>query len=595
MKSGMAISMEETVTMPSGEMKSYTVIKMPLRDEKNKIIGIIGNSLDITELKQTQAELEIAKERAEVANKLKSDFIQNMQHDMRTPISGIYGILKDVYENKDRGLFDNSFELMAKAAKELLGLCNDIIDFEDHEYGNHAIKNENLSLEAAVLHVIDLNSAAAKHRGINLALTIDADVPEFIKSDGYRLKKILTNLIGNGIKFTHEGEVKLQIRFLEKQKNYVLIQFEISDTGIGVPENKINVIFEKFTRLTPSSQEIYKGSGLGLSYVKKFVDDLGGSIEVKSQLNIGTQFSITLPLEIPHEGLISRGKALNYQIIGHPSQQAPETKKVKKVKHRTEKLFRASILIIEDQKLALTIAIRKFEEADCNVDFSENVSDSLKKLDEQKYDLVVSDLGLPDGTGFDILNNIKINTQGINHNTPFIALTAHIDEEKRKQCKDTGFLAMYPKPIEMKMVQEILDAYVPSKSDESSQNNISMVDRINPEIFDFIATQEKLRSNEESVFETLELFYNTLIDDRQDLEESYSKDDVKRAREILHRIEGGLCYISLPRLQNALLDLHDAARKTNTLSSLDVMYQKACKEMDAFNEEYHKIKDEKKP
>jgi PAS domain S-box-containing protein len=301
MKSKKMVSLEEKVEIQMGKVMYFASVKVPLKDENGNVVGIICNSLDITKLKEAEVELKEAKEKAELSNKAKSDFIHNMEHDIRTPFNGVWGFASVLAEEETDVLKKELLSSIAASAKELLDFCDSILDFSKIEHSINPVLEKSFLIKELVDSVMKIENIAAKNKKLNFSICYSNALPKVIIGDAYRLKRILLNLVGNAIKFTKEGEVKVTV-FLEKSniqnKSYIL-KFIIEDTGIGIPEDKIDIIYEKFTRCTPSNQGIYKGQGLGLRIVKQFVTELDGEIHLKSELNQGTCFTLLIPFRIP--------------------------------------------------------------------------------------------------------------------------------------------------------------------------------------------------------------------------------------------------------------------------------------------------------
>lgn len=283
-----------------GEKRYYLSSKSPLFNDEGEVIGIFGVSTDITDRKNMEEDLRLAKEKAEAANKIKIDFIQNMQHDIRTPFSGIYGMAKILQEQEDDSRKKEWLGDIANSAKELLDYCNQILDFSRIE------KNESLPLLARKFNlrelmdsVIAAEKPSAVSRKLQLSVVYDNNLPLILVGDDYRLQRVLLNLTGNAIKFTHEGSVQLQVVLAAKEGKEAVIKIIIEDTGIGIPSDKVLYIYEKFTRATPANQGSYKGLGLGLTVVKQFIEDMGGEIDVISTPGNGTKFTCAFPFKIP--------------------------------------------------------------------------------------------------------------------------------------------------------------------------------------------------------------------------------------------------------------------------------------------------------
>jgi two-component system aerobic respiration control sensor histidine kinase ArcB len=292
-----AMSHEETTILPDGQRVVQLSLKRPLHDKRGRVIGIVGNTVDITELKNTQEKLSIAKKKAEDSNRAKMNFIQNMEHDIRTPFAGIYSItsiLVSMETDPEKMKFLSAIE---KSSKELLDYCNGIIELVRIESGKLEEPNGPVNLRNIIQSVINMEIAPALHKKIDLLAEYSDDLPEKIVSNSLNLQRILVNLVSNAVKFTDKGYVKILVtveKYLD-QINKVIIRVE--DTGKGIPADKYDYIFERFTRLTPSNGGTYKGTGLGLSVVKYLVEELQGTIELTSMVGQGSVFTCTFPLQ----------------------------------------------------------------------------------------------------------------------------------------------------------------------------------------------------------------------------------------------------------------------------------------------------------
>jgi two-component system aerobic respiration control sensor histidine kinase ArcB len=296
-----------------GDSRELLGNKMPIFNENGKIIGLVGIAVDITERKKWEKELIKAKEAAESANKLKSEFIHNMEHDIRTPFVGILGITNILEEletdsTKKQMILDIYF-----CAQELLEYSCGILDFSRIDAGEFPVNSRKFDINELVNSIAFIETPAAKMKGLDFRVEFDTDVPSFLIGDEYRLKRILINLLSNAIKFTPKGYVKLTVKSLKKERRNILLNFIVEDSGIGIKKEKLNTIYEKFGRLMPSNQGLYKGHGFGLRIVKQFVEEMEGDIEINSTLGEGSQFICTLSFKLPlFEGVSVQAKELPY-------------------------------------------------------------------------------------------------------------------------------------------------------------------------------------------------------------------------------------------------------------------------------------------
>lgn len=300
MESGQEIVREEIALLPSGEKLIQLSSKKPLRDEKGNIVGIIGNTVDITSLKKVEAELRDAKEKLEKANAIKTEFIRNMEHDIRTPFSGIWGItnvlwLRETDPEKKELLGD-----VTNCTKELLDYCNGILDYSKIEQGSLPLLEKKFNIQKLVDSIITIEMPPAKHKKLNLTLIYDEKLPIIMVGDQHRLQRVLINLVSNAIKFTQQGDVKLYVKLVKLLDNKnAIVRFVVEDTGMGIPQEKQDFIYEKFAKVIPSNKGVYKGIGLGLRVVKQFIEEMSGEIDLKSEQGKGSTFVCTLPFKLP--------------------------------------------------------------------------------------------------------------------------------------------------------------------------------------------------------------------------------------------------------------------------------------------------------
>lgn len=290
MSTGKALRFEEQGINEKGVAAIYLTDKQPLYDEQNKICGLLGVSIDITEKKM-----------AEEIQAIKSAFIQNIEHDLRTPAGGISGIVDMLYQTETDPVRKETLGLVAEAAKELLDYQNRIIKFSQMEAKEWPIVEKPFSIRDLLEKVIALEKPAIIYKKLKLKLFIDPKIPTTIISDDHRWYCIAVNLISNAVKFTEVGQIEVKLNsvnsYSKKQKD--ILELKISDTGIGISKEKQILIDKPFNRLNPSNQNKYKGLGLGLPMVKQFLNELNGEFKINSTVNKGTVISCFIPIRLP--------------------------------------------------------------------------------------------------------------------------------------------------------------------------------------------------------------------------------------------------------------------------------------------------------
>lgn len=291
---------EPPIPHHDGRMIYFLSSRVPLFNNNGDVIGIVGISFDITERKQMEQALIKAKASAEAANNLKIEFIHNMEHDIRTPFSGIYGIAK-LLVNQETDIKKKAFLTdIVNCTKELLDYSTGILDFSMIESGALPLISKKFSIQKLLHGLVAMEMPPAKLKGLTFTANCEPDVPDIIMGDRYRLQRVLINLISNAIKFTDKGYVKVTVKVVKViNSRHIILSFLVEDSGMGIPQDKQNIIYERFSRLIPSNQRLYTGKGLGLRLVKQFVEEMDGDIDINSKVDKGTIFACTLPFKLP--------------------------------------------------------------------------------------------------------------------------------------------------------------------------------------------------------------------------------------------------------------------------------------------------------
>lgn len=299
MSDGKAITLEEPAKHKDGTDAIYLSSKVPLINKKNQVIGLLGISIDITDMKQKEKELQEAKEKAEESSIAKNDFIKNIEHDLRTPFSGVLGLAQCLLvEEQDKDKRE-VIKQIASCAEDLLDYHNKVLDFSNVKTGSIPISLKKFDLRNIVENIVHIEKPAATNKGVKLIYRYDDSIPSILMGDDYRVKRILINLVSNAIKFTAEGSIEISVQKAIQNNEHIIVEFIIKDTGIGIPVDKQQFIFEEFTRLNPSNKGAYKGVGIGLKIVKDFVKDVSGNIDLHSEMGKGSIFTITVPFIKP--------------------------------------------------------------------------------------------------------------------------------------------------------------------------------------------------------------------------------------------------------------------------------------------------------
>jgi PAS domain S-box-containing protein len=292
------LSKEEKETWPDGRETWVLTTKWPLRDQNGRIAGTYGISRDITDRKCADQELHAATEQAEAANRAKSEFLANMSHEIRTPMNGVIGmagLLLDMDLTPDQR---ECTEMLRRSGEVLLKVINDILDFSKIEAGKLQIESFPFDLRTVIEEVQEMLSDKSDGRTLELMLQYPAVLPRHFIGDGGRIRQVLTNLVGNAVKFTESGQVLTTVQWEGLDADQGRLRVSVQDTGPGIPENKLGVLFRKFSQADGSTTRRYGGTGLGLAISKKLVELMGGAIGVTSRVGVGSTFFFTLPMRL---------------------------------------------------------------------------------------------------------------------------------------------------------------------------------------------------------------------------------------------------------------------------------------------------------
>ncbi len=452
---GIAKTLEEPFYHIDG-MQTWLSSKVPLRDSKGQVVGMLGTSINITERKRAEQALKEAKEAAEAANKAKTEFLENMRHDIRTPLSGIVGLAEllnseDIDKAKIREFTTN----LDKASKELLHFLNEVLESINVASGEIPLLKKKFNLRETLENVIKLHQPVAIEKGLTLALFIDEDIPKYLIGDSVRIYRIVLELIVNALKFTKKGHVSVFAKLGKKSGRKVVVKISVEDTGVGISSEKQQDLFVRFKRLTPSYEGIYKGAGLGLSIVKQFLEDVEGEIYVDSHLDEGTKFICVIPLKEP---LLEEDPFKDTTPIENLKLVTEDNQGLKQNKKPTKRYG----LVVEDQPIAALVEKTLLVEQGCEIDIVENGEAAIQQIQKNRYDFILMDIGLPDTDGYEVTKKIRLLEGDSKHKTFIIGLTGHADAEKKQLGLDAGMNIVLTKPLTQNIFVDLLENFIPN-------------------------------------------------------------------------------------------------------------------------------------
>ncbi len=411
-----------------------------LKDDQNKPEGMWAIIRNITERKRAELELHQSKEAAEAANRAKSDFLATMSHEIRTPLGAMLGNI-DMLEASQLSRQQLEYLHDCKAASRmLLQVINDVLDYSKIEAGKLELESEIFSIASMAIQLVRIFSASAGAKGLELGFSMAENLPAFIVSDQQRLRQIISNLIGNAIKFTTKGKISLEISsgppFTDDSHDKILLRIVVKDTGVGIAADKLDYIFDSFTQIGGFTTRSSAGTGLGLPICRRLLDLMGGNVTVASVLGEGSVFTVTVPVVIP-------------QVQSLAPSPVPVISQV----------YSRKLLLADDDKMGRTIAQKLLQRKGHKVTTVDSGRALLDALQRAEFEIILTDISMPDLDGTEVAKIIRSGKlSGVNCNIPIIAMTAHAFNEDRDQFMAAGINGYIAKPVNLDLLLNLIES-----------------------------------------------------------------------------------------------------------------------------------------
>ena len=508
------------------------------KDQRNALTIIGKHVINQLELTTKNIELAAQKKIADRAVFAKDSFLANMSHEIRTPLNAIIGFTDLLAQTRLDAIQRDYIESVQIAEENLLLIVNDILDLSKIESGNLTIEAQPFNLKNTLKHVYDLLKVKVQ-KDVEFNLFLDADMPENVIGDQGRLNQILMNLAGNALKFTEDGEVTVSVKKVAETADNYSLRFSVKDTGIGIKEDKLKTIFERFTQAEESTTRKFGGTGLGLNIVKQLVELQNSIIHVKSKEGRGSEFFFVLTYKKSSQ-IETADETLSEYNLG-----------------------KLKILLCEDNVLNQKLVKNVIFNFGFELDIAENGEIGIGLLSKNKYDLILMDLQMPVKDGYQTTKYIR---NEMNLNIPIIAMTAHSLVGEQQLCFDVGMDAYVPKPFKQPVLLEAIKTVLSKegKTQPKRKVNLSFLEEMAGEDTAFIK-------------EMIQLFIERIPNEAAQLEKAFHNNDNESVKNISHNMKSSLDIFMLKDLSNYLTIIEEEAKSghfsTDTADKINFLHR----------------------
>ncbi len=524
---------------------------------------------NITDRMDTLHNIENAKVNAERMAKTKSTFLSNMSHEIRTPLNVILGLseLIKTQPHMEAELLQKNLSGIDFSAKNLLAIVNDILDFSKIEAGKLSIQSLDFNLRKVVTNLTDGFEIKAREKGLQMITQIEPRIPNIVIGDQYRLNQILNNLIGNAIKFTKEGKITITVDLVSEKENEISLKFMVNDSGIGIPKEQLNQIFDSFYQVEDVSNSKVIGTGLGLSITKELIHLLDGKLKASSTPGIGSAFEFVIPFQ--KSTLTGVDNSITKQL------------------RKDEQLSGLRVLVAEDNQMNQFYIKQLLSNLNVTVDIVENGQEAVStfKHSNLHYDLIMMDMHMPVMNGIDAIKIIRQSNKNSLKKVPIVACSADVFPEARKEAIKAGIDFYLTKPLSEESIKEVLFWLI---SDEDAlpivskeENTSHIVATKTEQQVDINMLMETFDNDVDFIITLLEVFIQSTPEDYKSMRHCMDKEYYPRASSLAHKLKSSFQNLGMTTLGHHLQQI-----ETNTLSAAGL--PEAKHHFKAFNKLYPK-------
>jgi two-component system, sensor histidine kinase and response regulator len=574
------------IILPSGVLKHIKGLALVVRDGKGEPVQMVGVNQDVTAQVEFEEAMAIATQEAEEANRMKSEFLANMSHEIRTPLNGLIGasyLLKDLnLPPEENQLVDT----INSSGESLLFLINDILDLSKIEAGKLEIEKHQLNLHKLIQDLETLFSIKANEKSLGLTFELEQGVPEIIMGDSGRIRQVLTNLIGNSLKFTSEGGVEVLVK-RHSEGDQVELYFSIKDSGIGIPEEHQDSLFESFRQVDASITREFGGSGLGLAISRSLVQMMNGAIGFESQLGKGTTFWFKIPLD---EDEIAR--------ILEENNMLDQELKTDHDEGNVKGSLSGKILICEDNRTNIEILMAMLNKlGDFEIEIANNGEEGVHFCQREKYDLVLMDVQMPILDGMKATEQIRQN-ESVDDRVTIVSLTANALSGDRESCLRAGMNDYLSKPIHPKALEDILRKWLSSSTMSSKSIETINVEENHPvteplnsvlsedlPVLDEAGLLERLMEDRDLAVAVLTGFMEECGELISKVKAGLENDLVHDVKELSHTLKGSASNVAACRISELARRMEDHLKSGHPLGDCAQLVSQLEKELQPLEQE----------
>lgn len=539
-------------TLRSGKEKWVKITSTP-ESVDNGIIKSYGIIDDISAQMEVEQALWKAKEEAEQAARAKEEFLAHMSHEIRTPLNAILGISHLLLQKKPRKDQLQNLNTLKFSSENLMHLINDILDFSKLEAGKMAVDEGDFDIIILLDSLYQTHKHQAHEHHNKLHFDIDEEIPAHVKGDQLKLSQILHNLLSNAIKFTHQGSITVEVKLHEQKKENIWLYFSVKDTGIGIPEDKQTLIFEKFTQADSSTVRQYGGTGLGLTITKMLLELMGSSIHLESELGKGSNFFFTLQLK-----------------KGNPVHSPSETL------HSilpSVALQHAKILLVEDVDVNRMVITQFLENwRGITIDEVINGKEAVQSVQQKEYDIILMDVRMPVMDGYEAAKQIRNLPAEKYKHIPIIAITADTIQDMQKREETAYFTDVLTKPFDPEDLQRKISKYIPVQQHQKEKDAYHTLSYSKVSAF--------FKEDPQQVLTFYEKAQKNLREDRKNFQVAIAAKDIKQLSHIKHKTTVLLDMLEAENLKALLEKCRHLLKENANQPLIDEMSRKTVNAFD---------------